>query len=505
MQSESSPSWLPPVAVQDLLVFAALALIVCFHLSGVADSASTGWHLKSGLWILGNTKIPQSDFLLGLAETRPWVANQWLGSVTYAEIYRLGSWPLLYAFVVGVFTLGYLGVLFRGVAAITGQRLLTSLAIIAALQTGLFYFSIQPVLLSSVLFIFLYVSIHQSHTEYSQGRPASKGLFLTLPPLFMVWANVHPHFVLGLAFLAMFVATAFLDSRLRAARSRLMTLLLLCAILATVNPYGPEIFSEALLKNNFLGGLTAFRSPWALQFGIAVLFLAGALHHRDGRALSYFEIASLLLFGWLALNYPYLAPYFAIVAVVPIVHSLHGLLLSANAARIFPVLHSAATRLELRERRSFGGLPLIVALLGIGFFNAIFYERLPLYEGPFGPEAKLFPYGALEVLRDTDIEGQTLVVAAPVQWGGFISLYGEGIVRPLVDDRVSVVGEQLYKEFADALRVGGDWKTFIKKYQVTHLLLSPGEPLAASLKTSGEMLVLYQDSVSVLFDAQSAN
>lgn len=504
----------------------ALYSILAVQLGHFADDPGVGWHLKTGKVIAEQMSVPTTDPFLASASPRPWIASQWLGDLIIWRLYSLGSWPLVYASLTSLYALFYLGVLYVGISRITGRWLFSSIALIVAFKVGQVHFLLRPVVFSLVIFALLYVVLSSWVQRCRSGEQLPRKIFWLIALLFLIWSNVHPEFVMGLALLAIVSPALWLESKLKKdphahkVALNFLALFAVCIVATFCNPRGwslyQEIFSYQKLfsvDGNFIARQFSEWQPLSfgssegglVLFSFAVLFLGAISSRGDSQAWGCFDVISLLVFGCLGCSALRLAPYYAIIATIPMVRALQAIG-GSSVLRLVPNYswyQAKLLSLEGREQRSSGGIPLLTVLLSLILIDAAINQRLLIFRGPFGPNASDFPYGAVEALRETATDEKLLTVAAPLQWGGFITFFADGVARPLLDDRAPVVPAKLYEDFFKSMRVGANWKNFLARHEVTHILLKATDPLAIWLKESGDALVLYEDSVAILFDARS--
>src|SRR5215471_9660332 len=51
----------------------------------------TGWHIRTGEWILANGRVPDKDFFSFTKTGDPWFAWEWLWDVSFAWLYHHGG------------------------------------------------------------------------------------------------------------------------------------------------------------------------------------------------------------------------------------------------------------------------------------------------------------------------------------------------------------------------------------------------------------------------------
>lgn len=515
MAEQSRKGFISPVGLQDILVLIALHSLVALRLANFADDPSTGRHLSTGNWILSHHAVPKLDPFLAAADPRPWVSQQWLGDTVLWLLYSAGAWPLVYAFLIVVFAFTYFGILYRAASRQSGQYLLASLALLLSFEIGKVHFILTPVIFGIFFFALLYVALARVYKELSANRdpPLLRRLFYILPLLFIVWANVHSSFPLGLLLLSLLLVGLVLDARTMTlvpptAVGSIFKLLILCAAVTVLNPHGVNIYREAFAQVSSVWPALSFHAGpgYAFEISICILILGLYLQPALRPQVGWFWVLSILVFAHLALTAARFAPFYGIVAIIPVIFALHGIAKSDFFARPpgMDRLRKAAAALEHRESTSMQGYAVLSVLLALLLVDCTANHKLLLYEGPFGPDGDSYPYAALDVARETSITSGAVIVAAPPKWGGFITFYGEGELQPIIDDRVTLVGREFLEEYVQALRPGREWMEYLMKVGANRLLLPRLDPLAVAIRESGDALPLYEDKNSILFELPSA-
>lgn len=307
---------MPPTAREELvsrgqLGLWALALLLLFSFAAVYESvrlsslnAPDVWvHLRTGTWILENHAIPRSG-LFSQYSNRSWNDSSWGFDLVLGTAYRifgLRAIPLLqmgFAAAVAVITF----LLARSGRAGFWQAV--ALSAIAQYVLGL-----QPL---PYFFSILFFAIELRLLLESRYSGSVRELYW-LPVLFLVWANFHVGFVLGLILLGVFLTALAIERWLRTLSVswlskailplplKLVSAIAALSVLATcVTPYGYRPlanFLQALYSDvafQHFAGLSAmsFRRPqdYALMLMVMMAFLA--LGRR--RSLELFELLVLL-------------------------------------------------------------------------------------------------------------------------------------------------------------------------------------------------------------------
>ncbi|HLD11891.1 MAG TPA: tetratricopeptide repeat protein [Patescibacteria group bacterium] len=281
------------LSLKTFVVFSLLLLLLPISVISIRDT-DLWWHVRAGevMWQLKT--IPQFDLFSYPIENLRWLNWQWLGDVILYGVFHFFQ-------VNGI-------IIFKTVFA--GLTLLTLLFFAKKLKLP-FLFSI--VLLALILVTngdrylerpemfshFLFVITLGSLILYTH-RPHRFVFFF--PLLFLVWANLHPAFLVGLVTVWIFISFetlkrflsrkfSFIQSSLLSKKSirTLWIVTILSTLSVLINPYTYEIFI-APFKHLSSDSYMARTYEWMSPFSWA---------HRDSLYVVFFVIVALLyLFGF---------------------------------------------------------------------------------------------------------------------------------------------------------------------------------------------------------------
>ena len=237
-----------------------------------------GWHLQAGNYIRAHG-IPAFDPYTYTAGSFRWIDHEWGNDVLTSLLYRLGGYSLLSTAFAGLWTAALC--LFR-----RRQRLVVLLFALFAVAS---YVGVRPAVWTALGVVLLLELL---------ARRTPRALLL-VPLLFLLWANLHGGFILGLAVVA-YSAVRRRDWRLWAA--------LLASLLATVvNPYGLRLYVEifrTLGDSTLHGQIMEWRS-WYIQlpaWGFIILWGVGFWWFDRRRLWGWLGLAPLLLVAALSAN-----------------------------------------------------------------------------------------------------------------------------------------------------------------------------------------------------------
>lgn len=505
----------------------SLVVLLCafFNLTGMqlgnfADDPGVGWHLMTGKWIVEHASIPMVDPFLHSSVERSWVSDQWLSDLLIYSVFKLDSWRGLY-FAMSVFYYSiFFIVLLPAVRRINGLSLASVISVFLAFKMGLIHFILRPVMFGFLFFAVLFSFLLR---DYRTGG-ASHGVLVSrwrwgLVVMFVVWANMHPSFILGGVLLGVLVVSLIVDywlapSALGLQNIRRAIILSSCCGLATlVNPYSWHLHASLFslvgskyfmnLHSEWLGPDFKEFSGVLLEFAAATVFLAFLCQGSSNRKWKSFDILSFIVFLHLNLQAVRILPFFGIVASVVLAEAFYTIFNCSLLKRLttWQFLQTAFFNLEKRESafpvRSFG----LVVMLG----SAIYFGMsgsLPFYSGGLGPSKDKFPYGAMQKIDELipNVLNVPIVLVAGPHLGGFITMQGFPRIVPVIDDRNTLLGEVFYRKFFKELSPTGDWRGLLAKLGANLLLLDASSCMAAFLEQGQLLPVLYKDSQSVVFE-----
>lgn len=194
------------LTLDDVWVFAALALIALRALLTPIPPHDFWWHMATGREIVASGAVPAVDSFSYTRAGEPFFNQSWLAQLLMYGLHALGGVPLLVAFQAALLAGAY-GLLLRLCVRRTGAARLSAGFIMAATMPASFdNWIVRPQTYALPLFIaFLYV-LDRWRADAGGGGPAARwrrsGLWL-LPLLGAIWVNLHGSFVLGGALVAL--------------------------------------------------------------------------------------------------------------------------------------------------------------------------------------------------------------------------------------------------------------------------------------------------------------
>src|SRR3989442_1715473 len=501
-------AWLQP-GLADLLGLFLITLVVFVgghRLFGDADAAT---HVATGLWILEHREIPKVDPFSATRAGAEWFAHEWLADLGCALLYRACGWGGLVAASALTITLARV-LLFRFLIGRGDDVLAAFGAVVAAAATASSHWLARPHLLT-VLFLVAWAIILE---QVVHGRWRRRAL-LALPPLALVWCNVHGGFLVAFGILACYALGVSFAGR--AGRSLLPSLLATsagAAVCVLVNPWGWRLPQHLIAFFAFHGPAlraTSEFAPAAIddRAGVALFVFVGlcaagiflglraGIAERSGRVAA--ESRTLDARGpfhpgtLLALALTTVMAFASIRHVRGLVvfggPVISGGLSSYVRLKADPEMRAYLATLRLREERCGGAsgasalvILWVLALLGL------------LPRAGFDPAQ--FPVSAVAALRiSAPPEGP---VFAPDTWGGYLILEWPQ-ARVFVDGRWDMYGDEFFEKYADIYLARPGWSSALDAKKVTLALLPRDAALAEAMRASGDWVIWRADETALVF------
>lgn len=484
---------LPDMAgVLCLAVFLALLFI-----SGerMLIDGDTLWHIRAGTEMMESGSILTTDIFSHTRQGQPWTAHEWGAEILMAAAHWIAGIPGVVVMYCLVAALTFL-VLFRA-----AERFASPWATMAATSLA-FVFAQSHLLARPHLFSWLLAAL----TLFLLTR-GGKGLYL-LPPLTLLWANIHGGFILGLALQGIFLAGPVLDEwpglrkdewrNLLRERRTPITVLLLSVLASGANPFGYRllVFLLSVTSPVYSTGISEWLSPdlqanWQYRAFLLLLILLATLRH----ARITWTDRLLILF----------------VVNASLVHRRH---ISIAAMLLLPLLarmvEETLAPLLRRPRRTEGKaeLPLsavagpagatvaALLLLAAGSANVPSWSRLS--ERIF-PLPKVYSWQAVRYLEASPPEGNMF---NEYSLGDFL-IYATDL-KVFIDGRADMYGEELFSDYRQIAKVSTEAEELLEKYKVAWIIFPTDHLLLRYLLLTGSWEEAYRDDeVSIVVRSPS--
>ena len=471
----------------------------------------TGWHVRTGQWILANGRVPHQDIFSYTKAGQPWYAWEWLWDTLFAWFYQYGGLATVVSVSIVIVCLTF-ALLFRLVRRHCENPFVAIAVTFLACAASAIHWLARPHLVTLLFTVILLMVLDRAR----EGR--TRWLW-ALPAFFVLWTNLHGGFLVGLIILAGYAAgelagasfTANSDDRRAALRSaaRYGLTAFFCALATFVNPYTYHLhahiyqfFSEPYHIQNIVEFQSiSFHHPAALFLEIMLLLGVSAAAWFVVKRRDFVPLV--LIAGWahLALFASRNIPLFAIVAAPFVAQAFYEMLSGLERAQVAAWLPRAVTGFrtaaaEFSETDQHWRLHLASAAAAVVVALLI---ANPNATGKLKPEydPDMYPAKALSVLR-ADPGSR---IFTDDEWGDYLLYHLYPGHKVFVDGRSDFYGQDFEQKYFDVMQVKYDWEQSLNRYKVDTIVLSTKTALASTIKESSHWRTIYDDSVAIVFRA----
>ncbi len=403
---------------------------------------------------------------------------------------------------------------YKSIVAESEQRLIAIVLTSLAMAASTIHWLARPHLVTPLMAAIFCWILNQVE------RDSKPRLLLALPPLTILWVNLHGGFFVGIVLLITYgigAAAGHLVHGIRRnawIRGRQYFLTAgACAIASLLNPYGYRLHvhvARYLGASFYLQHVSEFQSIDFHSFTAAyfetmlVLAIAAAAWHLgSGRMI---HVTLLLSWSHLAVFSARNIPIFAVVTAPSIGLAVHEWLEYARARWPEQWPGKFATSLEQLEaglraavktgnRKRWHLVPCFVVLvLGVLLVHP---GRVKALRAEF--DHGRFPVDAAGVLSQRGVSRPTHLYSS-WQWGGYLIYRVWPSINVFSDGRTDFYGPVFVEEGLRAWEVAPDWNNILTRYGVNAALLPVDSALAGVLRERRDWEPVYQDQVAVLFE-----
>lgn len=467
----------------------------------------TGWHIRTGQWILQNHIVPFTDLFSYSKPGGVWYAWEWLADIVLAGFYALGGLRAIALFSVLLLSVTFTMLFF--LARSKSNAVIAILATMAGAAASSIHWLARPHLFTLFFTVLFYVMLERA-------RGGARWMLWLLIPLTALWTNLHGGFFVGIIMAGTYGVGELLAvllaadrtgwrSRVRGA-SQYLVCGLGCLAASFVNPYTYRLhvhvvkfLGDSYINDHIMEYMSlSFHHPLAMFFEAILLggALASAWYVSQGR---YIEPLLYLTWAHGALLASRNIPISMILTAPMVAEVIKMAFDRLPELNVAGWLRAAAGKVnQMTESMSeTDALPRLhmVSALGVVMLVALIWAPNPpkRFRAEFDP--KSFPAGAIDTLA--------AIPAARIftydQWGDYLIYRLYPNHKVFVDGRCDYFGSDFEKKVADVVSVNHGWEKTLAQYRVDTILMPPSSPLTGVLKESSRWRVVYDDGVSLVF------
>ena len=489
----------PPLTLPRLAVLLTFAGIFAMAARPSVDT-DTWWHLRSGAWMVQHGQVLTIDVFSSTRFGQPWINHSWLSQIPLYLLWQAFGYAGLNLLTAALVTATWWFVYKR----CEGNAYLKAFCLVLGAAASAVFWSARPQLASFLLTaVFAYI--------LGEYRWRGVDRLWWLPPLMLLWVNLHAGFAVGfivlLGTLAGQVAGALMgwagSGQLAWRPIRRMALVtVICIAIVPLNPFGFALYLEPV-RTISIGVLQQYIQEWQspnfhlLQFQPFAWLLLATLA-AVGLSRRRVDLTDLLL----AAGFTYLG----LVSARNVATAALFLtpLLTRHAAAAIDELHAARPRLAALldpppAQRAFPALN--GAILGL----ALLAVALKAWDAaqPATNERALattVPVQAANFLLQAQPAGPMFNA---YNWGGYLAWRLYPTYPVFVDGRTDLYDDALLREYLVAELGQPGYEQVLDRYRLNLVVVEQASPLAQRLTGNPLWRVLYTDPVSTVFQRLS--
>ncbi|MBN1179314.1 MAG: hypothetical protein JXD18_08890 [Anaerolineae bacterium] len=455
----------------------------------------TWWHLLAGRVSVERGEILRSDLFSHTRYGAPWTAYAWLSEVLLFTIFDRFSYAGL-ALWIAAMVAGTAAFVYK---QMEGDPFSRAFVLVLGMTATALTWTARPHMTS-----FFFTAVVGYVLYLFKWRGINR--LWVLPPLFVVWVNLHAGYTLGFMVMVAFVGGEVLNRLLARALPGsdptvswrgigwVVLVGMVCALALLINPNTTQMWTY-YLETVRIGALQDFIQEWqspdfhplfTQPFIWLLLATVGAMG-LSGRRVDGTDLALVALFTYAALLAVRNIAPFALVAT-PV--------LSRHVTAVMERVGWAA-RLRRPPRSSAGMGALNLALLGLVAVAALAVIQPPLRaEANEAAAREALPVDAAGWILEHRPAGELF---NPYNWGGYLAwrLWPEYGV--FVDGRTDLYGDEVLGEYVTVQLARPGFEDVLEGYSVNLVLTYPDDALSAQLRCVGGWREVYRDEVAVVF------
>jgi len=516
-------------AIRILICFSFILLFLVFinkYLSYSLWDYDFWWHIATGRYIVENHHLPESDpfsYATELEENKNLIPEResfiltqyWISQIVFFFIYRtfndagiiiLRALIFLTIIVCILWKLQKNGVSFY----------LCFLSVFLVGVTTLSFTAERPVLITMLFSVIVYLLL-------DNFRIRKDRLIFLLPPVMLLWANMHGGFILGDVMIGAFIVGETVSKAFKRSvytKKELLIFYFTCIFaiaISAVNPNGFEAFTISLSPkyNIFLEGIEEYSSTFSLyknnlrplDIGYLVLLIllpitfilrAKRLNASHVLLLTGLTFMSLISFRFVI--------YFVFIAAIIVVTELHYLL-EALFKREFFMKNQQRITFALVMITFVSSIALFSTNMNFNWFN---FKKATRYS---------VPENAVDFIEKNNISGR---LYNDFVFGGYVTWRLYPWKKTFIDTRAinyTVLSEARWINFAKeslqnkAIQAGKTplWERLLDHYEIDIVLLDTLDvhgllaPLVMKLLDNRKWVPVHVDLISVVFVRDKQN
>ena len=482
---------LPPASLAVVALVMGLGLYRFAHT--VADPDIWG-HIAIGRLYHETGRIRQPDPFSYVTAGHEWLNFEWLFEIMLFRVFAAVGPPGLIVLKVAIGLL-LLGIVYRFLCRQGLPPLRAGIVMVAVIHFLVPYFlTVRPHLVTYGFFLVVLLLLR------AMDRGDARWLYAA-PPLFALWANLHPGFLAGLGVLGIWAVVEFgrrwLEKERPTVSSRpslwtVISILVACVLATGLNPWGFDLLP-------FLWHTATVPRPDITEWQ-PLLF-------GSGQGVTYLLFAMTAVAGWSYSRRPRSLPLLGVLVVcglLPLVVSRHvpiavlaiTVLAGEHIGDAWARWSSSRPGRSSAPSRAVERVLATAATLGALLFVVLAVPRFGCIV--IDPRSALGqPVRALGLLRASGVSGN---LAIDFDWGLYAMYHVAPAIKISVDGRrETAYDDRVYNQNLDFKFGQGDWEALLREHDTQLALVRRFLPSDNLLRLKPGWTLLYEDPLVALF------
>jgi hypothetical protein len=491
--TSSRPARRVDLSTPNLVIAAVLLGMLPLIVRRVGDP-DYWWHIRTAQWIVDNHALPSHDLYTYTVMDHVWTDHEYLSQLLLYALQSVGGRAAVSIGFGAIIWAGFWLIL-RRISLRPVPFIVTAAALALGALAGEGIWLPRP---QAITFTLVCLELYWIET-FLAGR--SRALYF-LPPLIVLWANLHGGFVIALVLLfAAFLVEGgrWLFARDPATGDRVRALALIgvaSGIAGLINPHFVSLYVYTW-QTETSGVQQSFIREWH----------SPDFHSLDTRGLEAMIV--LLLIGVAARRLRAWDIAISIVGLVLALQSLRHIAIFVAAATPVlawawgPIVRDAIDHnlpASLRTFRLRKGDDIIAArLLVVGALLVGAGATGVALSNQNASTNANYPVAAANWLAANPQTGTRMF--SDYGWGGYMAyrFYPDPNRRVFVFGEADLMGDTIMTQYADVVTLNGDWRSILDSYRVDYVVFEPDTPLTSALATLPNWHLAYSDDVADIY------
>lgn len=415
----------------------------------------------------------------------------WLSDVFLSYFYNLGGYFLLV--IITSFLIGLLFTfLLYWMNSQSRYHILHCIVLIPGMIGLTYYLHIGNRIFSFILITLLFYML-----EKANKFGLEKTIYLSIFLIFLLWANLHPDFFIGLAVLSVFVLVKLFESFLtRTITKKLLVkygfFLLLAWGSTLFTPYGFDLWHHIFtyyfsVYATFDRNLASpdFHQPYPYRYLELIILLSLFCAALSTIKLETYKLIIAAMLLVLGLYSAYYLPFF-IVAILPVISQ------TLPSIELVSKLPSSLQSSQFFSPKKSGlGWSLLIFMSTLLLFLAF----NPVNNAELAYNKALFPVDAVKYANNKGFCGKQMYNA--LEWGCFIR-YSAGC-KVFTTERLAMNNLQILHDYINIRNIEPSYADILKKYDISWVLIPYDSYLSTALMMNEAWYLDYKDAVSAIY------